>query len=165
MRILALVFKRLLEGISLGLLVLLAVIVVLAVVYRTFGMSLIWYDELASVLLAWLTYFGAALAALKRAHLGFTGILTSSPLFTRKVMFWFSEVCVYGFVLVCAYAGWYVLRVFGNESLVSLPIPLSVTQSVVPIGFVLFAIAQLASTRSAYEDLVLQTTPKEDFHS
>ena len=80
-------------------------------------------------------------------------------------MFWFSEVCVYGFVLVCAYAGWYVLRVFGNESLVSLPIPLSVTQSVVPIGFVLFAIAQLASTRSAYEDLVLQTTPKEDFHS
>lgn len=165
MRILALVFKRLLEGISLGLLVLLAVIVVLAVVYRTFGMSLIWYDELASVLLAWLTYFGAALAALKRAHLGFTGILTSSPLFTRKVMFWFSEVCVYAFVLVCAYAGWYVLRVFGNESLVSLPIPLSVTQSVVPIGFVLFAIAQLASTRSAYEDLVLQTTPKEDFHT
>jgi TRAP-type C4-dicarboxylate transport system permease small subunit len=164
MRFLALVFRRLLEGISLGLLVLLAVIVVLAVVYRTLGMSLIWYDELASVLLAWLTYFGAALAALKRAHLGFTGILTSSPLFTRKVMFWFSEVCVYSFVLVCAYAGWYVLRVFGNESLVSLPIPLSVTQSVVPIGFVLFAIAQLASTRSAYEDLVLQTTPKEDFH-
>ena len=66
------IFKRALEGVSLGLLVTLAVIVVLAVIYRTLGSSLIWYDEIASVLLAWLTYFGSALAALKRAHLGFT---------------------------------------------------------------------------------------------
>ena len=45
------IFKRALEGVSLGLLVTLAVIVVLAVIYRTLGSSLIWYDEIASVLL------------------------------------------------------------------------------------------------------------------
>ena len=156
--------KRLLEGISLGLLISLAVIVVLAVIYRTLGSSLIWYDEIASVLLAWLTYFGSALAALKRAHLGFTGILTSVNIRVRRVIFWFSEICTYVFVGICGYAGWYVLRIFGNETLVSLPIPLSVTQAVVPVGFILFTLAQMASTSQAYSALVLQTADGERAH-
>ena len=158
------IFKRALEGVSLGLLVTLAVIVVLAVIYRTLGSSLIWYDEIASVLLAWLTNFGSALAALKRAHLGFTGILLSASLKMRRIIFWFSEICTYAFVGVCGYAGWYVLRIFGNETLVSLPIPLSVTQAVIPLGFALFAIAQFASTRHAYQELVLQTVSSERNH-
>jgi len=165
MATLNLVFKRLLEGISLGLLIALAIIVMVAVVYRTLGSSLVWYDEIASVLLAWLTYFGSALAALKRAHLGFTGILMSVAIKSRRIIFWFSECCTYVFVGICAYGGWYVLRIFGNETLVSLPIPLSVTQAVVPIGFVLFALAQMASTREAYRELVLQTAEKESAHS
>jgi TRAP-type C4-dicarboxylate transport system permease small subunit len=156
--------KRLLEGISLGLLITLAVIVVLAVIYRTLGSSLIWYDEIASVLLAWLTYFGSALAALKRAHLGFTGILTSVNIRVRRIIFWFSEICTYAFVGICGYAGWYVLRIFGGETLVSLPIPLSVTQAVVPVGFILFALAQMASTSQAYSELVLQTANGERAH-
>ena len=156
--------KRLLEGISLGLLITLAVIVVLAVIYRTLGSSLIWYDEIASVLLAWLTYFGSALAALKRAHLGFTGILLSVNIRVRRIIFWFSEICTYAFVGICGYAGWYVLRIFGDETLVSLPIPLSVTQAVVPVGFILFALAQMASTSQAYSELVLQTANGERAH-
>ena len=32
-------------------------------VYRKAGASLTWYDEIASILLAWVTYYGAALAA------------------------------------------------------------------------------------------------------
>ena len=40
------------------------IIVVVAVVYRKIGHSLVWYDEGASIVLAWLTYYGAALAAL-----------------------------------------------------------------------------------------------------
>ena len=156
--------KRLLEGISLGLLITLAVIVVLAVIYRTLGSSLIWYDEIASVLLAWLTYFGSALAALKRAHLGFTGILLSVNIRVRRIIFWFSEICTYAFVGICGYAGWYVLRIFGDETLVSLPIPLSVTQAVVPVGFMLFALAQMASTSQAYSELVLQTANGERAH-
>ena len=34
------------------------------------GQSLTWYDEVASHLLAWLTFYGAALASVKRAHIG-----------------------------------------------------------------------------------------------
>ena len=48
----------------------LAVIVVVGVGFRKAGASLVWYDEVASIMLAWLTYYGAALAALSRSHIG-----------------------------------------------------------------------------------------------
>ena len=49
----------------------LAVVILVGVACRKLGISLVWYDEVASIMLAWLTYYGAALAALKRAHIGF----------------------------------------------------------------------------------------------
>ena len=57
--------------------------VVIAVVYRKFDASLSWYDEIASVLLSWVTYYGAALAALKRKHIGFDAVLLSIPMPVR----------------------------------------------------------------------------------
>ena len=63
-------FRKLLEGLVLFLMAALAVVVVMAVAFRKAGASLVWYDEVASILLAWLTYYGAALAALHRAHIG-----------------------------------------------------------------------------------------------
>ena len=62
-------FRLLLEFIVIFLMVVLTLTVVVAVVYRKGGASLSWYDEVASVLLAWLTYYGAALAALSRGHI------------------------------------------------------------------------------------------------
>ena len=60
----------LLEWVVIALMVALAVEVTLGVVFRALGRSLVWYDEVASVLLAWLTFYGAALASVKRAHIG-----------------------------------------------------------------------------------------------
>ena len=54
---------RFLEWTVLVLMTVLATIVVLGVVFRKTGAALVWYDEVASILLAWLTYYGAALAA------------------------------------------------------------------------------------------------------
>ena len=49
--------------------VVLAVEVTLGVVFRASAQSLVWYDEVASVLLAWLTFYGSALASVQaRAH-------------------------------------------------------------------------------------------------
>ena len=62
--------RKLLEGLVLFLMVSLALVVIVGVVFRKSGASLVWYDEVASILLAWLTYYGAALAALHRAHIG-----------------------------------------------------------------------------------------------
>jgi TRAP-type C4-dicarboxylate transport system permease small subunit len=58
----------------------LTAIVVLAVIWRKAGASFVWYDEVASIILAWITYYGAALAALKRAHIGFDGSCWPFPI-------------------------------------------------------------------------------------
>ena len=124
----------------------LTVMVVVAVVYRKMGASLTWYDEMASIMLAWITYYGAALAALHRQHLGFDSVLLAMPVQLRMAMVVVAEVLVIGFFLLLGYAGFRVLQVVGDESLISLPwIPVLVTQSVIPIGAALFIICELLS--------------------
>lgn len=148
-------FAWLLEVASIVLLISLALVVVLAVIFRFAGSSLVWYDEVASVQLAWLTYYGAALAALKRGHLGFAGLFLSLPARIRSAAFVLAEVFVIGFFLVIGWAGWYLLGVFGEETLISLPwMPLSFTQSVIPIGAALFIAAEILSLPDAWRKAV-----------
>jgi TRAP-type C4-dicarboxylate transport system permease small subunit len=139
-------FERLLAGVVGLLLVTLTLVVVVAVVYRRAGHSLVWYDEVASVLLAWLTYYGAALAALKRAHIGFSGLVDGLRPRLRLAAVLFGEICVIGFFALLAWTGWQVLQVLQGTNLVSLPwVPVQLTQSVIPIGAALFIVAQLLS--------------------
>jgi len=70
--------ERLLAAFTVLLLLLLALLVV-AVIFRKAGMSLGWYDEVAVVLLAWITCYGSALASLKRAHIGFPELVEALP--------------------------------------------------------------------------------------
>ena len=143
--------EKTLEFISITLLIILAVIVVLAVVFRFLGQSLIWYDEVASVVLAWLTYYGSALAACNRGHLGFPGLFLSFPKPLRAVSFVIAELVVLGFFAVIGYAGWFILGVFGDETLVSLPwVPLSFTLSIIPVGAILFIAAEVLSIPEAW---------------
>lgn len=139
-------FERLLEVVVMSLTVGLTVVVLLAVVYRKLGHSLVWYDEVASIMLAWLTYYGAALAALKRAHIGFPGLVEALPTEWRIAAVYFGEVVVIGFFVLLAWVGWQVLVILEGSYLISLPnVPIQLTQSVIPIGAVLFIIAQLLS--------------------
>lgn len=135
-----------LQWVVIGLMITLTVIVLVAVFYRKFGASLSWYDEVASVMLAWITYYGAALAALRRQHLGFDGLLLRLPVTIRMVAVAVAEILVIGFFVTLAWAGWEVLEVLGDEHLISLPwIPVSLTQSVIPIGAALFVVCELLS--------------------
>lgn len=145
-------FHRVLEVVTIGLLVSLAGVVISAVIARyVFNSSFHWYDEVASVMLAWITYYGAALAALRRSHLGFSGFVLSLGRSGRVALFVFSETIVYLVFASLAYAGWVVLDVMEGENLVSLEwVPLQFTQSVVPVGCVLFILAQAISTPQAW---------------
>ncbi len=146
------VVEKVLEFISISLLIMMAIIVVLAVVFRFLGQSLIWYDEVASVVLAWLTYYGSALAACHRGHLGFPGLFLSLPKTLRAAAFIISEIVVIGFFGVIGYAGWFILSVFGDETLISLSwVHLSFTQSVIPIGAALFILAEILSMPDAWK--------------
>lgn len=152
MTLAARLLNRLLEAVTVTLLVALALIVVSAVVARyVFNSSFHWYDEVASVMLAWVTYFGAALAALRRAHLGFSGLVLSVGRTARAVLFLLSESVVYLVMISMAWAGFYVLRIMAGDGLISLPwMSLQVTQSIVPVGCGLFVLAQMLSTPEAW---------------
>lgn len=128
------------------LMVVLTTVVIVAVVFRKLDASFSWYDEVASILLSWVTYYGASLAALKRKHIGFDSVLLAIPMPLRLWAMALSEALVIGFFIVLAWAGWEVLQVLEGDTLVSLTwVPVQFTQSVIPIGAVLFVICELLS--------------------
>jgi TRAP-type transport system small permease protein len=131
----------------------LTLVVVAGVVFRKLGASLVWYDEVASILLVWLTYYGSCLVALDRAHIGFPNLVRSlNPPLARALVL-VREVVVIGFFAVLAWAGWRVLLVLEGNYLVSLPwMPTQLTQSVIPIGSALFIVAELVSLFRNDED-------------
>jgi TRAP-type C4-dicarboxylate transport system permease small subunit len=124
----------------------LAVLILVGVVLRKLGVPFVWYDEGASIMLAWLTYYGAALAALKRAHIGFPGLVDALLPRWRVPAVWLGEVCVIGFFALLGWFGLKVLWILGGDTMVSLPwVPTRFTQSVIPVGAALFIVAQLLS--------------------
>ena len=139
-------YKLLLEYILIFLMIVLSVLVVVAVIYRKAGASLSWYDEVASVLLAWLTYYGSALAALSRGHIGFNGLINAMKPKLRVPFVILSEAIIIGFFALLAWVSMDVLRVLEGDTLVSLTwVPTRLTQSVIPIGAVLFIISEILS--------------------
>lgn len=162
-------YERFLEWIVIALMVVLAVEVTLGVLFRTIGMSLAWYDEVASVLLAWLTFYGAALAALKRAHIGFPGLVNAMPPTWRVASVLVAELLVLAFFALLGWVGYRVLEILGNDRMVSLPwITVGVTQSVMPISAALIIFAEalnlpqvfreaMAGARSRTSDLAEMT--------
>jgi TRAP-type C4-dicarboxylate transport system permease small subunit len=136
-------FERLLEAIVIALVAALTLIIVAGFVFRYAGRSLVWYDELASIGLVWLTYYGSALAALRGAHIGVAGVVNAMPPRARLVATLFAEACVFLFFVILAVTGAQVLAILGDDRMVSLSwVPLRLTQSVIPVGAVLFIIAE-----------------------
>lgn len=139
-------FDRALTAFVIFLLGALALLILVGVALRKLNIPLVWYDEGASIMLAWLTYYGAALAALKRAHIGFPGLVNSLTPRWRVPAMWLGEVCVIGFFALLTWFGLQVLIVLGGDTMVSLPsVSTRFTQSVIPVGGALFIIAQLLS--------------------
>ena len=139
-------FERVLTIVVIALLGALTVIVLMGVFYRKVGWALVWYDEGASILLAWLTYYGAALAALKRAHIGFPGLINSLQPKLRVPAVWLGEAVIILFFGMLAWYGTQALIILEGDTMVSLPsVPTRLTQSVIPIGAALFILAQLLS--------------------
>lgn len=143
---------RLFEGGLITLMITLTTVVVVAVIYRkVLDSSLSWYDEIAEILLIWVTYFGAALAALRRKHIGFDGFLLSLPLGPRTIAFIIAELVVIGFFAMLTYGGWIVFQVMEGDTLVSLTwIPQQIPQSIIPIGGALFILGELVSIPPAW---------------
>lgn len=135
-----------LQWITILLMVILTAVVTVAVIARLTGQSFSWYDEVAAILLAWITYYGSALAALHRRHIGFDTVLLAMPVKFRLAALLAGEAVVLLFFFLMARAGFQVLEVLEGDTLISLTwVPVQFTQSVIPIGAILFMLCQVLS--------------------
>lgn len=136
-------YERFLEWLVIVLMVVLAAEVSLGILFRYLGRSLVWYDEVASILLAWVTFYGSALAALKRAHIGFPGLVRALTPALRVPVVVFGEVLIFAFFALFGWMGFSIFDVLATDHLISLSsVSVAWTQSVVPISAVLILIAQ-----------------------
>jgi len=143
-------YEKFLEAIVIVLMSAMAIEVTIGICYRAAGHSLAWYDEVAVILLAWLTFYGSALAALKRAHIGFPGLVRSMPPRRRVVFVIAGKIIVIAFLALLGWIGFSVLDVLATDYLISLPdISVAWTQSVIPISCVLFIVAELLNLPEA----------------
>lgn len=147
------ILLRLIETICIALLVTLAVAVIYSTTMRYVGASPVWYDEVASVLLAWLTYFGASYAIFTRAHMSFGGIVAALPRHLSVALAVFSELLIVGYFALVAWYGASILKIAAFDSLLSLPwVTLDIVQSVIPISAVLMIVGTLLTMPRAIRD-------------
>jgi TRAP-type C4-dicarboxylate transport system permease small subunit len=136
-------YGKVLELVVIVLMLALAGEVTLGVVFRSIGRSLAWYDEIASVLLAWLTFYGSALASVRRAHIGCPELVDQASPRTRRRLNIMAQLLVIAFFALLGWVGASILPILAGDALVSVPeVPMSVVQSVIPISCALILLAE-----------------------
>ena len=137
-------YERFLEWVCIALMIALAAEVVAGVIFRYTGHSLVWYDEVATILLAWVTFYGSALAVLKQAHMGVPEIVRMLPRGARVAAAVVAQLCTMAFFVLLAWVGYSILEILAGDRLVSLPeVSVAYAISAVPIGAILFVVGQL----------------------
>ncbi len=138
-------YGRLLEWMVGALMIVLFVEVTTGVVFRALGHALFWYDEVASALLAWLTFYGSALASVKRAHIGCPELVDALPWGARRVANILAQLVVIAFFVALGTVGVTNMPILSGDSMVSLPwVPMNFVQSVIPVSSALIVIAEVA---------------------
>ena len=121
MRKIAEAFITAIEWWTAFLLAAMVVVVALGVLFRyAFGAALVWYDEFASYLLVWLTFYGAVVASYRRRHIGLEVLVERLPAGWKRAVELTAEACVFGFQIVLCYFGWVLTEKIGDETAVSL---------------------------------------------
>jgi len=119
-----------------ALLIAMALLVTVGVFYRyVLGASLMWYDEFASYLLVWLTFYGAVMAAYHRRHIAFETLVERLGPAARRGVAVAAEVCVLLFQGILLYYGWVLMQAIGADTAVSLEwVRMGWIYSVLPIS-------------------------------
>ena len=136
----------LVEWWAVGLMAAMVVIVCWAVFTRyVLNSSLVWYDEFASYLLVWLTFFGAVVADYQRRHIAFDLLVNKLKPTARRVVDVVGEFAVLGFQFVLFYYGWILTEKMGDETAISLPwIQIAWVNAVLPITGAMLVVLSVA---------------------
>ena len=148
-------YDKALEFVLFVMMVAMATVVIMGVSFRWAGHALTWYDEVASMQLAWLTYYGSAYAALKGGHISVPSILKSFPLHIRKPLFFLSKLFVYSFFILLTYYGFKVMFIVQGETLTTLDwFPQPLAQSVIPVASILFILSETLNFKDSYQQMM-----------
>jgi len=122
------------------------VLVCVAVFFRyVLNSSLTWYDEFASYMLVWLTFYGCVVVDHRRRHIGFELVVDKLAPSARKVVDVVAELAVLGFQFVLFYYGWVLTERMGDETAISLPwVKVTWINSVLPISGALLLVISVA---------------------
>ena len=131
-------FGRLIDVIewwAMFLLLLMVLLVSVGVFFRyVLDSSLAWYDEFASYLLVWLTFYGSVTASYHNRHIQFNTVLERLMPNARRKLEMIAELFVLGFQFVLLYYGWLLMQKMGDETAVSLAwVKMGWVYSVLPI--------------------------------
>ena len=133
-----------LEWVVMILMIVLSVEVTFGIIFRFLGSSLVWYDEVASVLLAWLTFYGSALASVKRAHIGCPEVVDQLRPAAKRAIGIVTQVLVIAFFALLGLVGLSIMPILVGDSLVSLPwVSMNFVQSVIPISAALILVGEV----------------------
>ena|SRR3990170_6226514 len=118
------------------LLILMVAIVCVGIFYRyVLNAALPWYDEFASYLLVWLTFYGAVVASAHRRQIGFDTLVSHLAPRPRRFLEITAEVCVIAFQAMLFYSGWVLTVAVHADTAVSLPwVRMSWVVSVLPVS-------------------------------
>jgi len=118
------------------LLVVMVALVTVGVGFRyVLDSSLSWYDEFASYLLVWLSFYGAVGATYRQRHICFEVLAERAPAAVGRAMAIASEVGSIAFESVLCGYGVVLLRTMANETAVSIPaVPMVLVYSALPIS-------------------------------
>lgn len=127
------------------LLVALAAIVCFGVFFRyVLNDPLVWYDEFASYLLVWLTFYGAVVAHYHGRHIAFDLFVAKLAPGPRRAVDVAGEIAIIGFQFVLLYYGWILTERMGDESTITLPwFRVAWVNSVMPVTGALMLLVSL----------------------
>lgn len=140
--------ERLADGLLIGLLLLIFVLVMAQVVCRyVFNSPLIWSEELARVCFIWMVMLAWSLGSRRRSHLAITivsNLLAPRPRAVLKIAI---QVLMIVFAMLLIVHGWKLTVNNLDLSLVTLEISYAVVYGVVPLGaaaVIVYALAEIA---------------------
>jgi TRAP-type transport system small permease protein len=152
-------YELVLEWVVMILMIILSIEVTLGIVFRFSGASLVWYDEVASVLLAWLTFYGSALASVKRAHIGCPEVVDQFSPKAKRTLGIITQVLVIAFFALLGWVGLSIMPALVGDSLVSVPwVSMNFVQSVIPISAALILVGEVMHL----VDLLTMRTPAQE---
>src|SRR3990172_3496799 len=127
------------------LLILMVAIVCVGIFYRyVLNAALPWYDEFASYLLVWLTFYGAVVASAQRRQIGFDTLVARLAPRPRRLAEIVAELCAIAFQAVLLGSGWALAAAVHGDTAVSLPwVRMSWIYSVLPVSGGLMLLASL----------------------